>query len=525
VGVYTGWGYRQGLNIRNNVTSVLPAGYSVKLVLDTASLVNAAKLRADGNDLRVVWVNGSTLVELDRIAETAFNSPTTEIWFKTQAAIPASGNDGSYFVYYGNPSAGAPPANRANVYALWDDFDGGTLDSGQWNVTAGLVTVSDGQAHLAAWTDILAKVSQLNASLETRVQLLADNDYAWWGWEIIPNGGSDYLVFQEESDGFGGYTQNNWSTARVSLADPAGGLGTWHTYALYWWPGNVRWLIDGNQVGSSTQNVPDSAMYVSFYAYAVPMNVDWVKARLRVAQEPSVASCAPPPTPTATPTTTPSPTATPIPTPTPTPTPLPSLIFADSFESGNLSAWTSSATDTGHLSVSTAAAIVGTYGLRAFINDNNLMYVTDDRPLAEIHYRAHFYFDPNSITMASGNAHYIFYGYQGTSTLVLRTEFRFYLGNYQIRVSLRDDGTTWLNMAWVTVSDAPHLIEFDWRAATAVGANDGVLTLWLDGAQQAAVTGIDNDTRRIDRVRLGAVGGIDSGTRGTYYFDAFESRR
>jgi hypothetical protein len=68
-------------------------------------------------------------------------------------------------------------------------------------------------------------------------------------------------------------------------------------------------------------------------------------------------------------------------------------------------------------------------------------------------------------------------------------------------------GTSSLNTAGVTVSDAPHLIEFDWRAATTVGANDGVLTFWLDGTQQAAVTGIDNDTRRIDRVRLGAVGG------------------
>ena len=38
------------------------------------------------------------------------------------------------------------------------------------------------------------------------------------------------------------------------------------------------------------------------------------------------------------------------------------------------------------------------------------------------------------------------------------------------------------------------------------------------------VTGIDNDTMVVDRVRLGAVSGVDSGTRGTYYFDAFESR-
>ena len=36
---------------------------------------------------------------------------------------------------------------------------------------------------------------------------------------------------------------------------------------------------------------------------------------------------------------------------------------------------------------------------------------------------------------------------------------------------------------------------------------------------------MDNDSRRIDSVQLGAVMSVDAGTRGTYYFDAFESRR
>jgi hypothetical protein len=49
--------------------------------------------------------------------------------------------------------------------------------------------------------------------------------------------------------------------------------------------------------------------------------------------------------------------------------------------------------------------------------------------------------------------------------------------------------------------------------------------LWIDDIQQEDLNGIDNDTRRIDRARLGALSGIDTGTRGTYYFDAFESRR
>ena len=65
---------------------------------------------------------------------------------------------------------------------------------------------------------------------------------------------------------------------------------------------------------------------------------------------------------------------------------------------------------------------------------------------------------------------------------------------------------------WFTISDASHFIEMDWRAATAVGANNGGLTLWIDGTQQANLTGVDNDTRRIDRARLGALTGMDTGT-------------
>ena len=139
-------------------------------------------------------------------------------------------------------------------------------------------------------------------------------------------------------------------------------------------------------------------------------------------------------------------------------------------------------------------------------------------------YRARFYFDPNTITMANGNAHYIFYGYSGASTVVLRIELR-YSGGYQLRAALVNNSTTWTTSNWFTISDAPHYLEIDWRASTAAGANNGYLTFWIDGVQQANLTGVANDTRRIDRVRLGPVAGIDTGTRGTTYFDAFESRR
>ena len=231
------------------------------------------------------------------------------------------------------------------------------------------------------------------------------------------------------------------------------------------------------------------------------------------------------PSPTNTPTSTP--TFTPTAFPTSTPTPVSDLIFADGFESGNLSAWSSNANDGGDLSANSTAALLGAFGSLAVIDDNNPIYLSDNSPNAETHYRARFYFDPNSIRMANNDAHYIFYGYSGasTSTIVLRIEFRYSKAAYQLRVSIRNDSSGWTSSTWFTISDAPHPIEIDWRAATASGASNGGLTFWIDGLQRADLTGVDNDTRRIDSIQLGAISGVDSGTRGAYYFDAFESHR
>jgi hypothetical protein len=196
----------------------------------------------------------------------------------------------------------------------------------------------------------------------------------------------------------------------------------------------------------------------------------------------------------------------------------------DDFESGNLTAWTSSVTDGGDLSVSTSAALRGGQGLQALMDDNNNVYVNDDTPNSETRYRARFYFDPNSIPMVVGNAHLIFQGFSGT-TQVLQVELRFQATGYELRALLVNDAKAWTSTNWIPLSDAPHALELDWRASTAAGANNGGLTLWIDGLQQADLTGVDNDTRRIDQARLGPSSGIDNGTRGTCFFDTFESRR
>jgi hypothetical protein len=81
-----------------------------------------------GNDLRIVYLNGSSWVEIDRDV-IDMNTGSTQVWFKTQAGISASGSDNNYYMYYGNPSAANPPANKSNVYDFWDDFNDGSLGS------------------------------------------------------------------------------------------------------------------------------------------------------------------------------------------------------------------------------------------------------------------------------------------------------------------------------------------------------------------------------------------------------------
>ncbi len=199
----------------------------------------------------------------------------------------------------------------------------------------------------------------------------------------------------------------------------------------------------------------------------------------------------------------------------------PDVIFADGFESGGLGAWSSSSTGSGTLSVTTSAALAGAYGMQALINSTTARYVQDTLPYAEPRYRARFYFDPNSSTMGNNDAYYLFYGYTGSSTVVLRVELGFTTaGGYRLRVSALNNASTWSYSGWVGITDAPHAIELDWQSAVS-----GRVDWWIDGAPQAAVTGFDNSSRRIDQVRLGTVAGLDAGTSGTVYFDAFDSRR
>ena len=125
--------YRTRVNITNsenlaqNWSRVLLANYTVNFTMDTATLIAAGKMQADGDDLRVAYWNNDTgnWTQLDRLV-FGINSLYTSVWFKTIADIPINTSEIRYYIYYGNNSAGNPPANRSNVYFYYEGFDANT---------------------------------------------------------------------------------------------------------------------------------------------------------------------------------------------------------------------------------------------------------------------------------------------------------------------------------------------------------------------------------------------------------------
>jgi hypothetical protein len=195
------------------------------------------------------------------------------------------------------------------------------------------------------------------------------------------------------------------------------------------------------------------------------------------------------------------------------------LIFKDDFETGNLKAWDLFRGDGGDLQARRYAAYQGKWGMEALMDDRTPIYTLDSFPALLTRYRARFYFDPNSVNMATGSFHSIFAGkdfdYQWDFGVILGKS----ASGYWIRVQgIQDDGTEVFG-ATFPISDDWHSIEVEWTSGA-----PGRLKLWIDGTVMQSME-LNNPSRLLARSYLGALGGIDKTTSGSMYFDNFESRR
>ncbi len=116
--------FRSVINItNNNLTDELPPSSTINISVDTSSYVSNGTMLSNGDDVRIVFQNETTTVELDRINSTPFNTANTVVVFRTMSSVSAGGSSGNYYIYYDNPNAVTPPTNADNLYSPFEAFN------------------------------------------------------------------------------------------------------------------------------------------------------------------------------------------------------------------------------------------------------------------------------------------------------------------------------------------------------------------------------------------------------------------
>jgi hypothetical protein len=162
-------------------------------------------------------------------------------------------------------------------------------------------------------------------------------------------------------------------------------------------------------------------------------------------------------------------------------------------------------------------------------------YVQDSTPSGEGTYRARFYVNLRTVTMSDGEDFEIFEAYDGTDPVppgssgnaVLRVRVQQVAGGARqlVVVARQDSGNEQASPAFA-LPNGWRSVEIDWAKATAAGANNGRLGLWIDGTARATgLTALDNDTLSINYARWGVVGGLGTTVTGTLRMDDFISQR
>jgi hypothetical protein len=206
------------------------------------------------------------------------------------------------------------------------------------------------------------------------------------------------------------------------------------------------------------------------------------------------------------------------------------IIFEDGFESGDLTRWSSASTGGGDVSVTGAAALANTaHGMQAVVNDTTGIYVLDDSPSAETHYRARFYFNTNGFDPGEAQSHFrtrIFIAFDNAGQRQITVVHKRQSGQYSVEGRVRRDDGTRADTGFIDIPAGENFVEVGWNRASQQGVSDGDFVFIVDGNGESTITltGIDNGAANVESARLGAMS-VKTGASGTLFFDQFESRR
>lgn len=260
--------YKKSIEITGSSAGA-QTNYQVAVTVDTAALITAGKMNADGSDIRFTDSLGAVL---SYWIESGINTSSTRIWVKVPS-IPASPDTATIYLYYGNTGAAAQ-SSGVNTFAAYDDFNDGSIKN-IWGVLAGngSITESEGVLNFAYtgseandwWSStsrqgIALKLNDLpSGDFQATIKLVActNNDLSHAGmfvygsdtsayqWGRYRNGATDnYRLEKTGTQNLGNYT----STTTPSYL---GIRRVGSVYSFYISLDNITWT----QVGSTYSDV------------------------------------------------------------------------------------------------------------------------------------------------------------------------------------------------------------------------------------------------------------------------------
>jgi len=189
--------------------------------------------------------------------------------------------------------------------------------------------------------------------------------------------------------------------------------------------------------------------------------------------------------------------------------------FADSFESGDTSAWSA---EDGTVTVDGASALIGSYGASVALDANNS--VRKDYASGYEFVAVRFYIDPDGASMSNGETSRVILPRSSGWDYVGHIEFQYASGNYRIKGTIAGDISN-TDTSWYVITDESHFVEVHWTIASGVGANNGELKLYIDGVLKETLPSIDNDTFDIGKIDMGSRDRFSGSSTDPFLLDAF----
>ncbi|MBN2423165.1 hypothetical protein JXB41_08130 [Candidatus Woesearchaeota archaeon] len=251
--------YRTRLNISNPSSSSIDESYAVNLTLNTTG----PKFLSSGDDIRIVYYNGSSHFELPRdILEP--DSNMTQIWFYLNSTISSGDSDNNYFIYYNNPSAA--PAPKAGIVINFSQHNISVYDTSQG--CSGSRTIEDDGYTLRIQGNCWSKINKsMDIQENTAFDFIFKND----GAEAEIHGiGADNDNIASSNLHYQVWGTQNW--ADTTYKDYSSYNPNPHSYTIEpSWTGSFDYLTFSNDDDNPPRNSNVIFKYVKVIEYITPL--------------------------------------------------------------------------------------------------------------------------------------------------------------------------------------------------------------------------------------------------------------